>query len=145
MRNSIRSARLLLGPRSESILSMWLGGWRLCYPMSRPGSALSLAPCTAYRWRHKPTSDGIWPLYQRSSNDPLAYRPHARDRPAHAAPGRSGRTDFDFEAIESDLNSIVDHIAGTADAQGLGEDTIDLDFLGCRHATYLNLRDLLRR
>jgi hypothetical protein len=28
-------------------------------------------------------------------------------------------------------------------AETLPEDTVDLDFLGCRHASYLNLRDLI--
>jgi hypothetical protein len=60
-----------------------------------------------------------------SETDPL--RLHQADQ---------DRTDFDFAAIESDLKFIVDRIAGTADAQGLGEDTVDLDFLGCRSTSY---------
>jgi hypothetical protein len=54
-------------------------------------------------------------------------------------------TDFDFAAIESDLNFIRTASPVTADAPGLGEDTVDLDFLGCRPATYLDLRDLIDR
>jgi hypothetical protein len=71
---------------------------------------------------HPPTI--FWHTVRMSETDPLTLHQADQDR-----------TDFDFAAIESDLKFIIDRIAGTADAQGLGEDTVDLDFLGCRHAT----------
>jgi len=72
----------------------------------------------------------FWHIERMSETDPLTLQQ-----------ADQAGTDFDFAAIESDV--IVDRIAGATAAEGLGEGTVDLDFLGCRPATYLDLRDLI--
>jgi hypothetical protein len=72
----------------------------------------------------------FWHIERMSETAPLTL--HQADE----AP-----TNFHIVAIESDV--VVDRIAGATAAEGLGEDTVDLGFLGCRPASYLDLRDLI--